>query len=76
MRSCDWTSALNADPVPWLLEPENPSVRHFTLVDLLGVPADDRRAAAAKKAIMETGVVPRILAKQKKESRPDKSRRW
>ena len=56
---------LKADPVPWLLEEENPSVRYFTLVDILGVPARGRRAAASRKAIMESGIVPRILAKQK-----------
>ena len=56
---------LKADPVPWLLEEENPSVRYFTLVDILGVPARGRLAAASRKAIMESGIVPRILAKQK-----------
>ncbi|MBN2265862.1 MAG: nitrogen fixation protein NifH, partial [Candidatus Aminicenantes bacterium] len=49
-----------------LLEEDNPSVRFFTLVDLLGATARDRRVAAARKAIMERGPVPKILAKQKK----------
>jgi hypothetical protein len=57
---------LNADPVPWLLEEDDPSVRYFALVDLLGVAARDRRATAAKKAIMTRGAVPEILAKQNK----------
>ena len=60
-----WSSFLNADPLPWLLEEDNPSVRYFTLVDILGVSARDKRAIAARKAIMEKGAVPEILAKQK-----------
>jgi hypothetical protein len=60
-------SGLKADPIPWLLEEGNPSVRYFTLVDILGLPAGDRRVAAAKKAIMEEGAVPKILARQKKD---------
>jgi hypothetical protein len=51
--------------MPWLLEENNPSVRCFALVDILGVPAGDSRAAAARKAIMEQGIVPKILAGQK-----------
>jgi len=65
-RKNSWATVLKADPVPWLLEHENPSVRYSTLVDVVGLPARDRSVAAAKKAIMATGVVPKILAKQKK----------
>jgi hypothetical protein len=50
----------------WLLGEDNPSVRYFTLFDLMGVPPGDRRAVAARKAIMEKGAVPKILAGQKK----------
>lgn len=60
------TSVLKDDPLPWLLEEENPSVRTFTLVDILGFPPRDKRVAAAKKAIMEKGAVPEILSRQKK----------
>ena len=35
-----WRGFLRNDPVPWLLEPENPSVRYWTLVDVLGGTAD------------------------------------
>ena len=31
----DWRNVLNDDPIPWLLEPEKPSVRYFTLTDIL-----------------------------------------
>lgn len=57
----------NLATLDWLLEPSNPSVRYFTLVDLLGRPADDPQVQAARVAIMESGPVPRILAKQREE---------
>jgi hypothetical protein len=55
-----------ADLHLWLSEEENPSIRYYTLVDLLGVPPRDRRVVAARKAIMEKGLVPKILAGQRK----------
>jgi len=61
----DWTSVLKADPLPWLLEEDNPSVRYFTLVDILDLPPRDQRVSAAKKAIMEKGAVAEILSRQK-----------
>ncbi len=59
-------------PVPvldWLLEPENPSVRYYTLRDLQPQPGHslDLRAPglqSAREAIMSQGLVPRILEKQ------------
>ncbi|MCU0521638.1 MAG: nitrogen fixation protein NifH [Anaerolineae bacterium] len=60
----DWTSHLRADPTDWLLAPDNPSVRYFALAELDGVPIGDPRAVDAKAAIMRTGVVPQVLAKQ------------
>lgn len=57
-----WRSALNGDPLPWLLEPENPSVRYFALRDLLGRDETDPEAQAARADIMESGPVPSILA--------------
>ncbi|HEX9027719.1 MAG TPA: hypothetical protein VF823_01010, partial [Anaerolineales bacterium] len=57
----------NLATLNWLLERSNPSVRYFTLVDLLGRSPDDPQVRAARAAIMETGPVPRILAKQHEE---------
>lgn len=48
----------------WLLEKENPSVRYFTLTGLMGRAKDDAEVQKAKRAIMETGPVPRLLALQ------------
>ena len=60
----DWKSVLKADPVNWLLEADNPSVRYFTLSQILDKPQADREVQEAKKEIMTAGVVPQILRKQ------------
>jgi len=60
----DWESFLKADPTHWLLEKDNPSVRYFTLTDILDMPPDSPDTTDVRREIMETGVVPRILAKQ------------
>jgi hypothetical protein len=56
---------LRSDPVEWLLEEDNPSVRYFTLTDILGKSKSDTDVGKAKNDIMVEGPVPRILAKQK-----------
>ncbi len=57
----NWQSKLNDDPIPWLLEQENPSVRYFALTDLLDRPRDDREVVAAKRAINAGRPVKAIL---------------
>jgi hypothetical protein len=57
----DWRTHLNDDPLPWLLEPDNPSVRYFTLTDLLDRPPDDPDVVAAKSAINTGRPVKNIL---------------
>jgi len=61
-----WKSKLNADPLPWLLEPdkENPGVRYFALRDLLDRLADDPELRAAQVDVMRSGPVPAILEAQ------------
>ncbi len=58
---------LNGYPIDWLLERENPSLRHLTLVDLLERSIDHPEVIEAKRGLMKTGVVPEILAKQERE---------
>ena len=60
----DWKSVLKSDPTRWLLETNNPSVRYFTLTELLEKPETDSEVIAAKNEIMRIGVVPKILSKQ------------
>lgn len=53
--------------VRWLLEEGNPSVRYFTLRDLLNRKEDDSELQAAKAAIPKSKVITKILSKQKPE---------
>lgn len=53
---------INADPTKWLLEENNPSVKYFTLKDILDK-RDDPEVIEAKADIMKNGIVPKILAK-------------
>ena len=62
-----WKSTLKADTTEWLLEEDNPSIRYFTLTELLDKQQTDPEVRKAKKAIMTSGVVPKILTKQTKE---------
>jgi hypothetical protein len=57
----DWRKPLNDDPLPWLLESDNPSVRYFALTDLLDRPADDPDVVSAKAAINTSRPVKNIL---------------
>ena len=58
---------LKADPTDWLLEAENPSVRYFTLIEILEKSDNYPAVKESKAAIMESGTAPRILAKQKED---------
>jgi hypothetical protein len=63
----EWKSRLNADPVPWLLEPENPSVRYWTLVDILDRPTDDPEVCEARGSIPAWPPVAELLASQERD---------
>lgn len=58
-------SLLRADPSEWLLEGENPSVRYFALRELNGRPESDPLVQETRDRIMDTGLVPAMLAKQR-----------
>jgi hypothetical protein len=63
----DWQKPLKGDPLPWLLEPENPSVRYWTLVDLLERPAEDPDVLAVRCLIPEQPLVRGIFSRQHPE---------
>ena len=52
------------NPLPWLLEPENPSAQYLTLTGLLDRPADDPEVVAARAAIPHRGAARAILDAQ------------
>lgn len=59
-----WKRIFKESPVDWLLEKSNPSVRYFTLRDILGKPEDDLEVIDARKTISGSAVVKKILRKQ------------
>lgn len=63
----NWRDRLHADPLPWLLEEDNPAVRYGALVDLLDRRADDPEVQAARAAIVSHPPVAALLAAQKRD---------
>ena len=57
----DWKSQLKGDPLPWLLESDDPGPRYLALRDLLGLPADDPELVAAQEAAHTQGPIAIIL---------------
>lgn len=62
-----YNSIFKAYPIKWLLEKNNPSVRYFTLTSIEKNPENDPEIIKVKEEIMNLGIVPKILSKQKKE---------
>ena len=58
---------MNGQVLDWLLEKENASVRYFTLRYLLDQSVNDREVQVARRAIMKSEPVRRILAAQHAE---------
>src|SRR3990172_837391 len=65
MRS--WKFNPKSAALDWLLKENNPSVRYFTLIDILGEPETDCKVVKAKKNIMKSEIVSKILSGQKNE---------
>jgi len=59
----DWKSALKADPTDWLLEEANPSIRYWTLKDLLHKNESEPEVAEARRKISESKEVQMIFSK-------------
>jgi hypothetical protein len=47
-----WQAALNADPLPWLLDEADPAVRHLALRRIMGRSADDPDVRQARSSAM------------------------
>jgi hypothetical protein len=62
-----WTACLNGDPLPWLLEPANPSIRYWALTDLLDLPAGDPEVRDTRSAIASQPLVQDLFARQHPE---------
>ncbi|MCP4680800.1 MAG: hypothetical protein GY864_00525, partial [Desulfobacterales bacterium] len=62
----NWESILKSNTLDWLLEKNNPSVRYFTLIDILDYPETDSDVTETKNSIMEGNLVSEILSKQER----------
>lgn len=63
----DWRRSLNGDPLPWLLEPDTPAVRHLALRLLLDEPEDARPVRQARSRAMRVPPISTILENQDAE---------
>ena len=63
----NWHKHLNGDPLPWLLDPENPSVRYWTLTDIFDRPVSDPEVQEARAAIARQSLVKELFALQHPE---------
>jgi hypothetical protein len=61
----DYLQKLNSDPREWLLQKDNPSARYHTLLHLYGKRSDSPETISAKRAIMRSPEVRKILSLQK-----------
>ncbi len=62
-----WRSALRDDPVPWLLERDDPAVRHLALRSLMDEPAGAAAVRRAGAAAMRVPPISTILEAQDDE---------
>jgi len=62
-----WKAQLRGDPLPWLLESDDPGVRYLALRDLLDLPADDPELIAARQMAHTDGPIAAILAAMEEE---------
>jgi hypothetical protein len=62
-----WHAALRGDPLPWLLERDDPAIRHLALAQLVDEPEDAPSVRRARAAAMRTDPIASILAAQDPE---------
>lgn len=60
----NWDEFTNGDPLPWLLETANPSVRYWTLKDILRRTNDDPEVEQSRAAIAQQPLVLELFTRQ------------
>lgn len=63
----DAQKLLHHNPIPWLLEDENPSVRYWTLVDILDRPKDDQEVHKIRSEISALPLVKELFDLQRRD---------
>ena len=56
-----WREKLKSDPIPWLVEHDNPGVRYLAMQDLLDTPADDPKFLETRQLAHSHGPIAEIL---------------
>jgi hypothetical protein len=59
-----WQKYLCGDPLPWLLDRENPSIRYWTLLDILDRPENDPEVQETRSAIAQQPLVKKLFSLQ------------
>jgi hypothetical protein len=59
-----WRAAARADPLPWLLERDDPAIRHLALLHLCDEPDDAIEVRRARKAAMRADPIAATLTAQ------------
>ena len=57
-----WKTQLRRDPLPWLLEPDEPGIRYLVLRDLLDLSPGNRELKSACRAAHQQGPIAEVLA--------------
>lgn len=58
---------ISENTINWLLEDDNPSVKYYTLVDLLEKPFENKDVKTTKEQIMKRGVVQKFYQNRSQE---------
>ena len=72
MERMSWEEIVTQETIEWLLGPENPSVRYWTLRHLEDRTPTDSEVLEAQDVVMETSCVKTILKNQKAEGHWEK----
>jgi hypothetical protein len=56
-----WQDCLRGDPLPWLLEKDDPGVRYLAQRDLLGLAQDDTELQSARRTAHKEGPIAEVL---------------
>ena len=57
-----WQEQINGDPLGWLLEQDDQTVRYNALKDLVGLPADDPELAEAREQAHIAGPIAALVS--------------
>lgn len=62
-----WKDQLRGDPLPWMLESDDPGVRYLAMRDLLDLSPDDKKLKSARKAAHRKGPIAKVLSQMEAE---------